>query len=126
MDFLIIKWRGLVHLCIVFELMFIIPLNVIVNESKSYSDFSIMQGQLFIFLALYSNRGWQIVLLTCVMMFLCYFILDSVLERELYGSVAGIARLILWGLAFFVGYVSLSGILIYITELQDLLRKFID
>lgn len=106
--------------------MFIIPLNVIVNESKSYSDFSIMQGQLFIFLALYSNRGWQIVLLTCVMMFLCYFVLDSVLERELYGSVAGIARLILWGLAFFVGYVSLSGILIYITELQDLLRKFID
>ena len=34
--------------------------------------------------------------------------------------------MLLWGLIFFAGCVGLSGIMIYITELQDLLKKFID
>ena len=82
LDFLIIKWRNLAHLCIVVELMFFIPYNFIVSDTKSYSDINIMQSHLVGYLALYSNRGWQIVLITCMMLLNCYFLLDSVLERD--------------------------------------------
>ena len=59
-------------------------------------------------------------------MFTIIFTFNYVLEKDTYTSVGGIGRLILWEFLLFIGCAGVSAILIYITELQDLLRKFID
>ena len=61
LDILIYKYRKLVHILILLELVFNLLVKMVPSQANDYSIGYMWQGHFIVFVAYYSNQGWQIV-----------------------------------------------------------------
>ena len=84
------------------------------------------QGYFLVYVMFYSNKGWQIVLSTLTYFSVVLFNQTVILQNENFIAVGEILSLLMMSFFFFAGSCLLAILLVYITDLHVLLRKYID
>ena len=79
------KWRKLVHIALIYELVFQFLISFIPSTQNNYTLMYIVMAHFCMFLAWYSNRGWQLIVAT-FFAFLSFLVIQHIVFlKELNG-----------------------------------------
>ena len=126
LNILTIKWRGLVHWCLLQELIFQFFSEMIPSEKTGYAATNLLVQYYFLWIFFYTNRGPQILICTVFAFVNIYITLVFVLENGEFASAGGFIKLLIYALICFTSWCALAIVLNYIAQLQALLRKYIE
>ena len=126
LDVLIFKWRPLVHLCLLVENIHEALRVLVPSTNTAYKMNYILLSHIISWCSFYTNRGWQLIQ-SALFGFLSVFITFSfLLDEDTFLKFGGFFKLTLWITVYMAGSCSLAIILIYIAQLQVLLRKYME
>ena len=102
LDVLIIKWRPLVHLCLIVDITHEVLRVMIPSPKTAYKMNFFLVAMQFMWAAFYTNKGFQVIY-TVILTFLQIFVsFTFVLGADDFLTIGGFVKLMFWLTIFFV------------------------
>ena len=126
LNVLIYKWRNLVDLCLLYDLMLATAYLSVPSSTIVYSVYSMLFYDIAVFAMSYTGRGSQIVQGTVFFLAKLYYTQLLVLNDKNFTSLYGYVSLLVIGILFFIYSSILAIVLNYTSNLHGVLRRYIE